>query len=91
MKICITLLLAKTCASKLVPLMSTGTFPHLAVLAQVNALVLLEIGCQPVDDALVKVVATQMGVTRSGQHLKHTVANLQGTCTGASRTGYVGC
>ena len=71
--------------------MVIGTFPHLAVLAQVNALVLLEVSCQPVDNSLVKVVTTKMGVTRGGQHLKDTIANLQGTCTGALRTGGLGC
>ena len=86
-KVCITLLLAMSSASRPVLLTATGIVPHLAVLAQVNALVLLEVRCQPVNDALVKVVATQMGVTRGGQHLKHTITNLQGTCTGASGTG----
>ena len=75
-----------TSASKLVPLTTAATLPHLTVLAQVDALILLEVSCQPVDDALVEVVAPQMGVTRGGQHLKHTVTNLQSPCTGVSRT-----
>jgi hypothetical protein len=33
---------------------------------------------QEVDNALVKVVTTQVGVTRGGQHLKHTITDLQG-------------
>ena len=72
------------------PLVALRTLPHLAVLAQINTLVLLEVRCQPVNNALVKVIATQMGVTRGGQHLKDTVANLQGICTDASRTIDVG-
>ena len=54
-----------------------ATILHLAVLAQVDALALLEVVSQEVHDALVKVVATQVCVTRCGQHLEHAVAHLQ--------------
>lgn len=40
--------------------------PHLA---QLDALILLEVIGQEVHDALVKVVTAQVGVTRRGQHL----------------------
>lgn len=53
------------------------THTHAPVLAQVDALVLLEVICQEVHDALVKVVTAQVGVARGGQHLKHTVTNLR--------------
>ena len=46
---------------------------HLVV-AQVDALALLELGNQVVDDALVEVVAAQMGVAGRGQDLDDTVA-----------------
>jgi hypothetical protein len=47
------------------------------VLAQVDALVLLEVISQEIHNALVKVITTQVCVTAGAQHLKHTVANLQ--------------
>ncbi len=46
------------------------------VLAQVDAVFLLELIGQPVDDALVEVVAAQMGVAGSGKHFGHAVAHL---------------
>ncbi len=49
---------------------------HLAVLAQVQALVLLEVVGQPVDDALVEVVTAQVCVAAGGQHLEHAIAHL---------------
>ncbi len=49
---------------------------HLVV-GQVDALGVLELGDQPVDDALVPVVTTEMGVARGGLHLEHAVADLE--------------
>ncbi len=42
---------------------------------QVNALLFLKFVCQPVDDALVEVVAAQTVVTRRGKHFLHAVAH----------------
>ena len=50
---------------------------RLLVLGQVDALVLLELGQQPVDDALVEVVAAQVGVTVGRLDLEHAVAQLE--------------
>lgn len=47
------------------------------VLAKVDALVLLEVVSQEVDNALVKVITTQVSVSAGAQHLKHTVSHLQ--------------
>ncbi len=47
------------------------------VLAQVDAVVGLELVGQPVDDALVPVVAAQVVVTGRGRNLEHAVAQLQ--------------
>ena len=47
------------------------------ILAQVHAVLLLELVGNPCDDALVKVVAAQVGVTVGGLHLKHAVAQFQ--------------
>ena len=49
---------------------------HLVV-AQVDAVVLLEVIRNVVHQALVEVVAAQPVVARRGQHLKHAVADLQ--------------
>src|SRR5579875_376981 len=48
-----------------------------AVLAEVNALILLEVGDKPVDNALVKVVSAEVGVTIGRLHLKDALAQLQ--------------
>ena len=47
------------------------------VLAQVDAVFLLEGVGHIVDDALVEVVAAQAGIAVGGQHFKHAVADLQ--------------
>ena len=47
-----------------------------AVLAQVDAVFLLELGSDVVDQAVVEIVAAQMGVAAGGQHFKHAVADL---------------
>jgi hypothetical protein len=47
------------------------------VLAQVDALGLLELVGQPVDQALVEVVAAQVGVAVGRAHLEHAVADLE--------------
>ena len=47
------------------------------VRGQVDALVALELGDQPLDDRLVPVVAAQVVVTRGGLHLEDAVADLQ--------------
>ena len=49
----------------------------LLVLGQVHALVALELGQQPLDDALVEVVAAQVGVAVGGLDLEHAVAQLE--------------
>ena len=49
----------------------------LLVLRQVDALVLLELRQQPVDDALVEVVAAQVRVAIRGLDLEHALAQLQ--------------
>ena len=45
--------------------------------AQVDALGLLELGDQPVDDRLVEVVAAEVVVARGGLDLEHAVADLE--------------
>jgi hypothetical protein len=47
------------------------------VLAEVDALVLLELADDPLDDALVQVVAAEMGVPVRGLDLDHALADLQ--------------
>ena len=47
------------------------------VLAQVDAVLGLELVSHPVDDALVPVVAAQVVVARGGRNLEHAVAQLQ--------------
>ena len=46
------------------------------VLAQVHAVLFLELIGQPVDDTLVKVIAAQMRIARSGKHFGDAVAHL---------------
>ena len=46
------------------------------ILAQVDAVLVLESICHPVDDALVEVIAAQVGITVGGQNLGHAVAHL---------------
>ena len=48
-----------------------------AVLAQVDALLPLELVGDPVDDALVEVVATEVGVAVGGLDLEHALADLE--------------
>ena len=50
---------------------------RLLVLGQVDALVLLELGQQPIDDALVEVVAAEVRVTVGGLDLEDAVAQLE--------------
>jgi hypothetical protein len=57
----------------------------LAVLAQVDALIALEVGHEPVHDLLVEIVAAQVRVAAGGQHLEHAVANLRGAGACARR------
>ena len=49
----------------------------LAVAAQVEAMVLLEGICQPVDDASIPVVATQLGVPAGGLDIEDAVSDAQ--------------
>src|SRR5690606_31683468 len=44
---------------------------------EVDTVVVLESADQPVDDHLVPVVTTELGVTRGGLHLEDTFADLQ--------------
>ena len=53
------------------------TLQRLAVGAQVDALFLAELADEPVDDALVVVVAAQVRVAVGRLHLEHAVADLQ--------------
>src|ERR1700730_3526097 len=53
------------------------TLQPLPVFAQVDALIAFELFDQPVDDALVKIVAAQMRITSRALHFKHAVANLE--------------
>ena len=48
-----------------------------AVLGQINALFLLELFRQPVDNSLVQVVTTQVRVAVRRLHLEDTIANVQ--------------
>ena len=48
-----------------------------AVLAQVDPFGLLELLAQPVDDALVEVVAAEVGVAVGGAHLEHALGQLE--------------
>ena len=50
---------------------------------------LLEVVCEVVYNAPVKVIASQVGVSRGGQHLKHTIAHLRRHIEHAS--SHVGC
>ena len=47
------------------------------ILAQVNAVFLLELIRHIVDNALVEVVAAQAGVAVGGKHFKHAIANVE--------------
>ncbi len=47
------------------------------VLAQVDALLALELGREPVDHGLVEVVAAEVVVARGGLHLEHALAELE--------------
>ena len=47
------------------------------VLAQVDALVLLEAVDEPIDDHLVEVITSQVGITVCGEHLEHAVAKVE--------------
>ena len=52
------------------------TLERLTVAAQVDALVLLELLDQPVDDPLIEVVAAKVGVAVRGFHLEDAFAKL---------------
>ena len=52
----------------------TETLQGHAVLGQVDSRISLEFVDEPVDDAAVKVVTSQVCVTGGGLHLKHTVS-----------------
>src|SRR5207248_3138204 len=53
------------------------TLECLPVVAQIDALVLLELVDEPVDDPDVEVVTAEVGVTVGGLYLEHTLAELQ--------------
>ncbi len=48
-----------------------------AVFADVNALILLEFGGQPLDNAIVDIIAAQVRVTRRRLHFNHALANFE--------------
>ena len=50
---------------------------RLRVVAQVDAVVLLELVGQVVDEPAVEVVAAEVGVARGGAHLDHAVADVE--------------
>ena len=56
---------------------SVSRCKRLAIAAQVDALILLELVREPVDDAAVVVVATEVGVTVGGLHLEDAFAHLE--------------
>ena len=47
------------------------------VVRQVNAVGLLELVNHPVDDALVEVIAAEVGITCGGQNLQNALADIQ--------------
>ena len=47
------------------------------VLGEIDALIFLELGHQPIDDPLVEVVTTQVGVAVGAFHLEHALGQLQ--------------
>jgi len=49
----------------------------LAVLAQINALFLLELTGNPLDNCLIPVVAAQVGVPIGGAYLDHAISHIQ--------------
>src|SRR5207249_6402427 len=53
------------------------TLEGLAVVPQVDALILLELLDEPIDDPLVEVVAAEVGVTVRGLHLEDAFAELE--------------
>ena len=50
---------------------------RLTVAAQVDAVILLELIRQPVHDAAIPVVATELRITAGGLHIEHTLGNAQ--------------
>lgn len=55
------------------------------VLAQVHALIGLELVCQPIDDALIPVIATQVVVACGCENLEDAIAHLEdGNVKGAT-------
>lgn len=49
---------------------------YLAILSQVNALILLEVICQEVNNALVEVITSKVSVSAGAQHLKDSITHL---------------
>ena len=52
---------------------------RLRIIAQIDSVVGLEVVGQPIDDAAVEVVATEVGVACGGPHFDHTVADVEHT------------
>ena len=50
---------------------------YLSVFSEVHAFLLLEFVSKEVDNAFVKVIASQVGVSSCGQNFKDTITNLQ--------------
>lgn len=57
-------------------LQSSRLSSYLAILSEVDALILLEVICQEVNNALVKVVTSKVCVSTGAQHLKDSITHL---------------
>ena len=54
-----------------------NTLERIGLLAEINSLVFLEFGQDPVDDGVIPVVAAQVGIAVGGLHFEDTVADFQ--------------
>ena len=55
---------------------------YLAILSEVNTLILLEVISQKVNNALVKVISSKVGVATCAQHLKDAIPHLDAATQG---------
>ena len=49
----------------------------LTIIAEINALSSLEITSKPVDNALIEIITTKMGISRGRKYLKDTITDLE--------------